>query len=373
MKVLFVVNLASEYGGNIMACIKGVSRRLKQSGAEVYYLFPYEASGRAWLSDLDQESVSFADFGRFSLFNELIIQRKKLGRKTIVHAHFLITIQIATIRLLFPKVVNHFHMTASTLPASVSWKEVFRRIVYRSVTTVAVSPAVASDLRERFSLNSGQCVCILNAVDFSASRMKNRIGCSRVAAMRGAARGIFLVGMFGTHYECKGVDIAALALNELGGSYKLEVLSHDVEATRKKLDKLCLEDAYIEVRPVVEDVGSFYGSIDLFISPSRAEAFCYAIVEAAWSGCQVAASLVPGQDCLKAIPGSIWFEPENPMALAEAIAAAQLSQMRGELHETACKQRAFVERTYSLETWIKQIIALYDEIGGEGMQGAFSE
>ena len=358
MNVWFFLDYAPSYSGNLIPCLAALASRLRARGDSVSALFPSRAAGMDWLHSLDDIEVRYCDFNCRDLYEFSRKLKASEGRELIVHAHFLSPVQLAAVRCVFPRVVHHYHMT---LPEKYGFdrlaKDGFRAVVFRCCTNIAVSPAVANAMKARLCLPSGSIACIPNAVDFSAPR----IAVSRQEEVfKTEGDGRFTVGMFGTDFNRKGVDIAFDAIKMLGDDYHLLVLAYNVKFTYDCLQASGLEGSHVTVLSVVENVGTFFESIDLFISPSREEAFCYAVVEAAWSNCQVAASLVAGQDFLQSIPGSIWFEP-NSTALTHAILEARNRTsdpaMLGNLNR---KQRNFCEANYSVSSWCDKILSIYD-------------
>ena len=168
------------------------------------------------------------------------------------------------------------------------------------------------------------------------------------------------IAIFGTHFLRKGVDIASRSLPLVHSALPvvLLVFAHDVEKTIHTLKEESFFSDSIVVLPVTEYVKSIFDTVDFFVSPSRDEAFGYAVVEASSSSCEVIASLVPGQDTLKDIPETIWISPNDSVGLANAI-----TDRIPLLHSSDFSSRKdYVLSHYSIAAWVNSVNAMYSEV-----------
>jgi glycosyltransferase involved in cell wall biosynthesis len=108
-----------------------------------------------------------------------------------------------------------------------------------------------------------------------------------------------------------------------------------------------------------------YDSVDLFISPSRKEAFGYAVVEAAYSKCQVLASNVPGQNTMMDIPGIYWVDLKDSESLKKAIEEAIIKKETNKIDEIREEQKKYVVKNYNIDKWVDANIKLYDTYFGK--------
>ena len=100
---------------------------------------------------------------------------------------------------------------------------------------------------------------------------------------------------------------------------------------------------------------------DVFLSPSRQEGFCYALVEAAYCRTPVLASAIDAQKDL-ALPKSAFFPPQDTGALSFALQRV-LSEEHSEGRAQNLEQAsAHVRQTYALSRWAERVYAAYDEI-----------
>jgi len=175
--------------------------------------------------------------------------------------------------------------------------------------------------------------------------------------------------MFGYNFEVKGVDLAVEAVRQLRAQVSFPVvlavaLSSNLESVRRRiaeqLGEATLPD-WILLLPPREDVGSYYRMADVFLSPSRQEGFCYALVEAAYCLTPVLASAIDAQKDL-ALPQSAFFPPLDAGALYAAlyrVLSEEASPASAQRLEQASER---VRQTYALSRWAERVCAAYDEI-----------
>ena len=170
------------------------------------------------------------------------------------------------------------------------------------------------------------------------------------------------VVIFGTHFDRKGVDIALRAVMKAKSKLRLLVLTHREAETEAKLDAVEPEwRNYAAVYHVVENIASVYNYALVFLSPSRSEAFGYAVVEAAYCDTQVIASDIPGQNSIKCVPGICWVHAEQSDELAEALDACyQLRLTEPEkLQAQKEEQRSYIRAHFGVESWCEEIMQVY--------------
>ncbi|MDX8420041.1 glycosyltransferase family 4 protein [Stecheria sp. CLA-KB-P133] len=170
------------------------------------------------------------------------------------------------------------------------------------------------------------------------------------------------VVIFGTHFERKGVDIALRAVMKAGNGLHLVVLTHRESDAVEKLNALSADwQSYARVCHVVEDITDVYNYALCFISPSRSEAFGYAVVEAAYCNTQVIASDIPGQNSMKCVPGIQWVKPEDADDLARALSNCyQIHQnLPMELQKQKTVQREYIRDNFGVDRWCTEILKVY--------------
>ena len=101
-----------------------------------------------------------------------------------------------------------------------------------------------------------------------------------------------------------------------------------------------------------------YRANDIFLSPSRQEAFGYASVEAAYCGNSIVLSKVDGQAELQ-LEGAYWFRSEGVEDFTEQLEKAILERNLPEKIAQREQVKAQVEKIYSLEEWSNKLVALF--------------
>lgn len=165
------------------------------------------------------------------------------------------------------------------------------------------------------------------------------------------------VVIFGTHFDRKGVDVALRAVIKARNGLRLVVLTHREDDAIERLDEVESEwRDFCVVKHVVEDIACVYDHALCFISPSRSEAFGYAVAEAAYCDAQVIASDIPGQNSMKCIPGIQWVSSENELAEALVNCYEMNRDRPKELEEQKQAQRAYIHEHFSLDKWCDEVM-----------------
>ena len=362
--VLYICDYAAPYPGSFIPAISALVKEVSRHN-QVYFLFPEKSRDMPWLSMLgtDKKQIFFTEFSVKNLTRECRRLSGMLGKMSIVHTHFVADFRLAAVRLSFCNVVCHYHMMVpygKTVMKKL--KRLVRLPIYWNCVIIGVSEAVAKDTQWYFRWVKSEC--IPNAIDF---RMLDECSAESVVLEKGAP-GQFRVLIHGSDFVCKGVDIAIKAIQELNhesdNGFRLYMTSNTVSATEENIRRITEETENIAVIQSVKNIKSLYDSVDLFISPSREEAFSYAVVEASYSGCQVAASDIPGQNTMKSIPGVIWFEKDDAAGLKNAILEARRRREDGSAAKIKEEQRTAAVREFRIEKWVEQNLAVYSKYFG---------
>ncbi|WP_419057717.1 glycosyltransferase family 4 protein [Enorma massiliensis] len=361
--LLIVCNVASSYTGNIGSSIAALAHAALERGWKVVILLPEEARGENSTTAFAGLDLVFAPFSPFGLAGCLKKNRKELSRdkRVLVHLNFVGSLETAIFKSYFDHIVFHHHMAPKPKSASIKgkFKETIQRSIYRGITLVGVSDPVACELAALYPRSI--CISVPNAIDF------HRLGAPEPAPSK--PHDSFLLGVFGNHFMRKGVDIAIEAVSiasSHGVPCKLEIYASEPNEISDMVETLVLNyklpgDSVL-LRHTREDVASIYNSLDVFMSPSRSEAFCTAVVEASYCAPQVIASLVPGQDSLRVIPGTIWFDIKGgALALAGAIEDAWEQVESGNLDAIKDAQRRYVLSHYALDEWVQRMLDVFDK------------
>lgn len=357
--VLQVLNYAANYRGNFMDSLKELDNQLHKKGHYCVYLFMVSkdyAMTIDWISEMIKENIPvyFIPDSKIEQINQLhkIINKHNIGT---VHTHFLsakqfLITKICTVGLQIDIIV-HFHNHA--VPSKYPVKCFIRKLMYTGCKMVGVSASVAEGLRRIFPYC--RCYEINNAIDFK--RLEKY--CESDYICQEWDSNIKKCLIFGFDYMRKGVDLALEAVSQIveaGDKIVLLIsLSTNEEIVKKQIEnKFGKIPSWVKCIKARNDVATLYRNVDVFLSPSREEGFCYSIVEAAYCSCNVVASRIPAQEDLE-VPGVFWFETENIDELRQAIVVALKKT------EKVCKQEKLKER-YNLNSWAQKVIAVYEEI-----------
>lgn len=356
--VIYIANYAANYGGNFIRSLRVLA---EIRGGVSVFLFPEGAKVKSWVSELEGHEVLFASFSGRGFHEACEGLAVRYGKSALVHTHFVEGLHLAQVLRTFKRVVCHQHMA---IDAPADWrgavKALAKRLIYGSFYSKAKFVAVSKPVAESLSaLYPNVAIkCVPNAIDFSRY---DENAARSIARPHTPLRAL----IFGTHFERKAVDVAIDACERLtscGREVMLAIPTHNIADAVGKVEALKGGvPSWVHIVPVTEDVASLYDSADVFLSPSRSEAFGYAVVEAAYMGCGVVASDVPGQNSLKDIVGIQWVNPEDPDGLADAMLASRdlfLSRAPEDLDAL----RDDLELQYGIERWVADMLAVYESI-----------
>lgn len=359
--LIYVCNFAANYSGNFIASISELAKNVMQHN-QVFFLFPEGARDKKWLSKLPV-SNSHVLFCSFS-YEELHSMCKRLSKKfsaksTVIHTHFVDGEMLRAVTSNFKNVVVHYHMTVPKVLGPRSFLQKLKQnLIYKKSVVVGVSEAVTLDLKKYFPFCNHEC--ITNAISFA--------DLDRDAELLDTTPSIdqkfFSILIHGTLFYIKGVDLAINALESLEPSIRskcmLYVTSHNTVSANNFISNIGSSFTNVKVIDVTQGVKKLYDSVDLFISPSRQEAFGYAVAEASYSECQVLASNVPGQNTMMDIPGIYWVDLKDSESLKKAIEESIITKETNKIDEIKKEQKKYVVENYNIDKWVDANIKLYD-------------
>lgn len=358
--ILYICDYAAKYTGSYIASMLALTQKARKK-YHVYFLFPDAARDHNWLPQLSEDPTDFffCDFTPVSLERKCRELKKTLGGKnTIVHTHFVADFNLMAIKLHFPHIFCHYRMTVPPDHTFIKkLKREVRRVIYRNLVIICVSEGVRDHIFRYFPGISAEAVH--NAVNFE------RMESCKAAPVQYGKPGQFSVLIHGSDFVRKGVDLAIRAVQSLNesnsGKYHLYVTSNFVEEAWAQIDALTESRDNVTVVPTVENIASLYNCMDLFVSPSREEAFGNAVVEAAYFDCQVAASDIPGQNTMKCVPGILWMASEDVEGMKAAILEAADRKEKGLTQQWKEKQRALVVEEFDMNCWAQRIMTIYEK------------
>jgi glycosyltransferase involved in cell wall biosynthesis len=368
--ILHLTDYGAPYAGNFIASLNALERLLVERGDKMVYVLPARTSERAWARQMAQSSdVRFLHKGGFFAYYRQVRQLLTETNADILHEHFIhFSEKIAAWLAILTcghrvKTVLHLH-NHITLPRNPLMR-LPHRLYFSTVSRfVCCSESVATHLiadgvpKERVRVAE-------NAIAFE--RLEHYDPDVRKAV--GISERTKLALMFGYDYLGKGVDLAVEATRLLrdreGFPATLAIaLSSRLEEVRARIcAQLGLPDIpdWILLLPPREDVASYYHMADVFISPSRQEGFCYALIEAAYCRTSVLASAIDAQRDL-ALPQSAFVPPLDASALCSAlyrVLSEEHSPARAQMLARAAER---VYQTYALSRWAEHVCAAYAEI-----------
>ncbi|KRM74512.1 hypothetical protein FC48_GL000335 [Ligilactobacillus murinus DSM 20452 = NBRC 14221] len=365
-KVIFICNYAANYGGNFLASLAKLSQNLSIDGIQSIYLFPNIASNKKWEIDLSEYKVIYTEFDESNIEISL---KNIIDEHTILHLHFMESLQQLSRLAEFAnqygaKIFFHEHMRRPGF-SNYRIKRLVSQIVYnlggvkrfyhsrlRGIKSIAVSPDVRKDLTK--VVPKEQVVLVENAIftDRLDNFTENSIDSKRHALI------------MGTDYRRKGVDLAikAIASSKYVSKIQLDILTHFIDRT----EKLIIEDFgeipnFVNILPVTQNVQDFYHKSFVFLSPSRSEAFGYAVIESAYCGTSVIASDIPGQNVLKVVPYIQWITKEDVDSLASQIDLVYEKEQSQVMLESI-ENRQFIKEHFAIDNWVTKIKELYTKI-----------
>ena len=351
-RVLHICDYAALYRGNFIDSLEALE--IYHDNVENFYLFPFRAKGTAaqkWIEDLnnDHERAYLQESNMFQNFILLskILKKHKINR---IVRHFSDSKIDILIKLLFKgeHVVRFFHCGCSVTNNPIKHK--LTEFIWHKNKLVGVSDAITSDIRKvhpKFSAFS-----IVNAIHFDRLDVQESFE---------KAEGISLL-MMGWDYMRKGVDLAIKACQPLQKKYNitLQIVGGKNESKIEELAHSILGENvnWIRYLPPTNNIGTYYWANNIFLSPSRQEAFGYANIEAVYCRNSVVLTKVDGQGELD-IDGAYWFDSENVEAFTQKLEAAILEFNTPEKIAQRENAKNQVQHTYSLAEWSNKLVCLF--------------
>lgn len=347
--LLHICNYAAPYSGNFISSLRSLE---KYEQIKNVYLFPHQANesgAKVWIDELNQEGTCayIQDPSKWKTFLMLKrIMREHRVDNVVMHFSNLQTDLIVKFAVSKKRVIRFFHNPYRPRRKSVHF---LRRFLWNGNTFAGVSNSVANGLKVIFPK---QRVCpVVNAIDFSRLDQVEHFD----------RKGKIVATIMGWDQRRKGLDLALTAISRLRSKYEI-VLQIVAAINGEQMDQFIVDTLgqrvdWAIILPPRNDVATYLSETDVFLSPSRDEAFGYAVVEAAYCENSIVASRVDGQAELE-IDGVYWFESENVDELCRQIerSIVELNTPEKIAQRSAVKES--VQRTYSLEKWSRKVAQL---------------
>ncbi|MDB5023922.1 MAG: hypothetical protein JWP78_1677, partial [Mucilaginibacter sp.] len=301
--VLQFVCFRSPYGGSFFKSLLRLEHTLHHEGLEMIYLFHEDTSDIGWVQDLiGQGKKIYFLSGRFS--RDIFIVRDILEKHHIkyIHAHFAGTKYFFLFKIakqLYDKELLIIrHLRNHDRPRGFIG-EGLRKVLNHIDLYIGCSESVATNYRKNFKLSGDKVRFVTNAIDFTRLNKFDELKRSDYGISPDAA--VFL--MFGFDYLRKGVDVVLEAMDNLVKQNHDICLLLSLSVNREFIESKIIErfgqiPGWLKILDPREDIASYYKLSNYFISASREEGFCNALVEAAYCQRPIITSDIPG-------PGSL--------------------------------------------------------------------
>ena len=341
-------------------------RRLQQRGHDVYVALRPTSDWQHRLDFLPSDNIFHVSirhsFGVLSAMK--IAEFVRDNHIDIIHAHVArdyIPASIACLAAKHSKFILTRHMLSPLKP--------FNKFALKNLSkAIGVSEFVGKELRAVFPKE--KIVVIPNGldVDNSAEREELRIEFRKLHDIPLDAP---VVGTLGELREGKGQQDFVLAAGEVAKRFPscrfvIAGLDHSYDRSfRRELKRLVkvleLKERFLWL-DWLDDTAPFYSGIDVFVSPSHAESFGLAILEAMARGTPVVATSTAGARELLGDDARL-IDVREPVQLGNAIGEALIADN----HATACDLlRRRAGEKYSLERMLEETERVYMEISVRG-------
>ena len=168
------------------------------------------------------------------------------------------------------------------------------------------------------------------------------------------------ITMFGFDYKRKGVDLAIKAMQDISDELNLHlniVVSVDKESIQRQIiEEFSSIPKWVDILEPRNDIATYLNKTDVFISPSREEGFCYALVEAGYCKCLLISSKIPGVPYH--IPNCKVFESEKFEELTTQIKETVKLYRQIDKNQT----KKYIEENYHIDLWSEKIQKKLNEV-----------
>ncbi|HTD40394.1 MAG TPA: glycosyltransferase family 4 protein [Mucilaginibacter sp.] len=363
--VLQFLCFRSPYGGSFFKSLLRLEKTLESDSVEMVYLFHEDTSDIDWVQGLINEGKKIY-FLSNDFHKDIFIVKNILAKHNIkyIHAHFAGTKQFFLFKiakLLYNKdLVIIRHLRNHDQPIGF-FGEGLRKALNHVDLYIGCSESVAIEYRKNFRLNSNKVTFVTNAIDFN--RLNQYEVLKRADFNISPNTTVFL--MFGFDYFRKGVDIALEAMDGLVKQGHDVCLLLSLSVNREAIE-LNIKDRFQDIPEWLrilkprDDIASYYNLSDYFISASREEGFCNALVEAAYCERPIITSDIPGPQSLN-IPHTYMFDSEDIAGLQNAMLSL-ISLDNDKKKQITVNQKAYVEKAFDLDLWANQISGIYKNL-----------
>ena len=229
---------------------------------------------------------------------------------------------------------------------------------------ICVSPGIRQDIRRHYRPSGKRMTVVPNAVDQERFHPRLRAE-SRPALLNhlGLSDSSVLLLFVGAEWERKGLDVAietlaALPADAQRQAHLVVVGRGDIPHYRSSADRLGVSDR-VHFLGQVQAPERYFAASDIFVFPSRYEAFSLATLEAAASGLPLAVTRINGTEDLVEDGENGHFIPGEGSGAAELLAPLIVDTRRRQ--EMRAAARASVAR-FSREHVASATLDVYDRV-----------
>ncbi|MCQ2455373.1 MAG: glycosyltransferase family 4 protein [Clostridia bacterium] len=355
--IAIITSYDGPYGGNFIASIKALDKKIKDNGYKTVYIFQRKVKDFSWI----QQVIGFADKVYFLEYKPNSLSNVKEIRKILLSenvkliysrmggwdlaAHF------AALKL---PIVWHMEMepNLSVKSKRIKYFGKYRILSNKNVYSVAVSNPGADTLN---TLNlKNKCISIPNAAAIDKLIKKDEPNFNKTPIKN--------LIVFGYNPYVKGLDLVFDALEVINkDETKCKLLISAQELTYKYTESRYGNNipSWAELLEPTENVSEIYNRADIMISSSRREGFSFCLLEALYSGLPSVYSDIPGTNWADEMKGVYRFESGNANDLIRAINECMEHSVTKNEQE---HNRKLITEKYSLDVWTEKFIKLFNSI-----------
>lgn len=250
------------------------------------------------------------------------------------------------------RVINHFHNTLDR-PGKIHY--LLNKILAFKATRLVGCSSTVRDTLITAGFSPTKCYYITNCIDFTRlDYVKSK------SPFNNNKTNILILG---TDFYRKGVDIALKAIKPLVEKYDLclQIVSVDPNKTRDLVKEILFSDLdWVAFPEPINNVGDYYRSSSIFLSPSLAEGLSYAVIESIYCNCMTIKSDISSMnyDLIGEEQITVRLSIENLKNKIESV----LCMSNTEKNKVIANLKTQIIDKYSVENWGKKVFNLYKEI-----------
>lgn len=360
MNILHYANYGSPYEGNFIQSLMQLREEVLSRGDSFQLVLQERAKSATWPQKLMRKGVRISFINSDTIACAMKLRRLIIDEKIdIVHVHFvnlriLLIFELALLGMKKVQYYIHLHNHVSRNGVTI------RKMLMKKAEMLCCSYSVAEGV-SAIGIPKQNIHVVENAICFERLEENNE----KFDLNNLFDTPKYRLLMFGFDYERKGVDVVLDAIDKMeSGSEKVQLfisVSSNLQYVKDKITQRYGKlPEWISLLPPCNEIGTYYRQVDAFISASREEGFCYALIEAAYCQKTIIASKIPAQKDLE-LPAARWFSNEDSDELAHIL--DELVSSRGEDESALKNQKKIVVNHYNLEAWAKKIADCYHREG----------